>query len=127
MSKRDDTQVKTKPKTYNGFVSPGAKFEFEFDLMDMESKGATSNTRYGFVAVDNVTRIAEVVPIKNRTPEEMIRGLNEICISIGKPKQLYSDEESSMRSPQMIEFIYQAEIKSVQTSTHAHTVERFTY
>ena len=92
MSKRDDIQVTTKTKTYDSCVSPGAKFEFEIDITDMESKDATSNTRYGLVAIDMFTRIAEVVPIKNRTPEAMIDGLTKICISMGKPNQLYSDE-----------------------------------
>ena len=91
----------------------------------MESKDATSNARYGFVAIDNFTKMAEVVPIKNRTPEAMIGGLKHIFTSMGKPKQLYPDEESLMRSAKMVEFINQTEIKSVQTSTHAHTVERF--
>ena len=50
LSKRDDIQVKSKPGGSNSFVSPGAKFEFEIGIMDMESKGATSKTRYGLVA-----------------------------------------------------------------------------
>ena len=29
LSKRDDIQVKSKPRGSNSFVSPGAKFEFE--------------------------------------------------------------------------------------------------
>ena len=45
LGKRDDIQVTTKPKTFNGFVSPGAKFELEIDIMDMGSTGAASNTR----------------------------------------------------------------------------------
>ena len=81
-----------KPKPYNSCVSPGAKFEFEIDLMDIEAKGATSNTRYGLVAIEHFTNIADVVPIKDKTPEEMIIGLNKIFTSMGKPKQLYSDE-----------------------------------
>ena len=93
--------------------------------MDMESKDAASNARYGLVAIDSFTNIAEVVPIKKRTPEAMIDGLKKIFISMGKPKQLYSDEESSMRYVKMVQSMNQAEIKSVQTSTHAHTVERF--
>ena len=68
--------MKSKPKGSNSFVSPGAKFEFEIDLMDMKSTYVTSNTRYGLVAIDNFSKIAEVVPIKNRTPESMIDGLN---------------------------------------------------
>ena len=125
LSKRDDIQVKYKPKSYNSFVSPGANFEYEIDIMDIEAKGATSNTRYGLVAVDNFTKIAEVVAIKNRTPESMIEGIKKIIESMGKPKQLYSDEESSMRSAKMIKFLKQNEIKSIQTTTHAHTVERY--
>ena len=74
LSKRDDIQVKSKPKTYNSFVSPGAKVEYEIDIMDIEAKGATSDTRYGLVAIGNFTKIAEVVAIKNRTPESMIEG-----------------------------------------------------
>ena len=70
MSKRSDIQVKSKPKTYNSFVSPGAKFEFETDVMDMVPKDATSNARYGLVAIDNFTKIAEVAPIRNKTSEE---------------------------------------------------------
>ena len=92
MNKGDDTQVKVKPNTYNSCVSPGAKFEFGIDLMDIETKGATSNTRYGLVAIGNFTKTADVVPINNKTPEEMIIVLNKIFTSMGKPKQLYTDE-----------------------------------
>ena len=115
--------MKPKPKPYTSFVSPGANFEYEIDLMDIEAKGATSNTRYGLVAIDNFTKIAEVVPIKNRTPEAMIDALKKIITSMGKPTQLYSDEESSMKSSKMVRFLNKDEIQSVQTSTHAHTVE----
>ena len=69
--------------------------------MDIEAKGATSNTRYGLVAIDNFTKIEEVVRIKNRTPESIIDGLKKIITSMGKPKQLYSDE-SSMNSAKMV-------------------------
>ena len=71
------------------------------------------------------SKIAEVVPIKNRTPESMIGGLKKIFISMGKPKQLYSDEESSTRSAKMYRFLNGNDLKPIQTTTHAHTVERF--
>ena len=48
--------MKSKPRGSNSFVSPGAKFEFEIDVMDMEPKDATSNARYGLVAIDNFTK-----------------------------------------------------------------------
>ena len=86
LSKRDDIQVKSKPGGSNSFVSPGAKFEFEIDIMDIESKDATSNARYGLVAIGNFTKIAEVVPIKNRTPESMIDGFKQYIYLIGGTK-----------------------------------------
>ena len=72
MSKRDDIQVNVNTNTCNSCVSPGAKFEFEIDLMDIETKGAASNTRYGLVAIGKFTKIVDVVPINNKTPEEII-------------------------------------------------------
>ena len=44
---------------------------------------------------------------------------------MGEPNQLYSDEESSMRSVDMNIFYNDNDLKAIQTTTHAHTVERF--
>merc|ERR1711906_92207 len=63
--------------------------------------------------------------IKNRQPAELIRSLKLIFQSIGKPKQLYSDEEGGFRSSEFIRFLNQNDIKHIQTSTHAATAERF--
>ena len=81
LSKRDAIQVRSKLEAYTSFVSSGANSEFEIGIMDMESTYVTSNARYGLVAIDKFTRIAEVVPIKHRTPEAMIGGLNNIFTS----------------------------------------------
>ena len=60
--------------------------------MDIETKGATFNTRNGQVAICIFTKIADVVPINNKIPEEIIIVLNKIFTSMGKPKQLYTDD-----------------------------------
>ena len=57
----------------------------------------------------------------------MIRGLKLIIEELGKPKQLYSDEESSLRSQEFCRFINEHNIKTIQTSAHAYTIERFIY
>ena len=97
----------------------------QIDSMDIEAKGAIPNTRYVLVALGKFIRIVSVIQIKHETPEAMIEGLNNICTSMGKPKQLYSDEESSMRPAKMNIFLHGNEIKPVQTNTHAHIVEGF--
>ena len=83
--------------------------------------------RYGICAIDIFTKMVSVIPMKNRSPSEIIRGLKLIFEELGKPKQLYSDEESSLRSQDFFRFIHESNIKTIQTSTHAHTIERFIY
>ena len=61
--------MKSKPGGSNSFVSPGAKFEFEFeiDIMDILARDGV-RIRYGMVAIDNFIKVAEVIPINNRQP-----------------------------------------------------------
>ena len=122
LAKRDDIQVKTKPS--NSSVSPGAKFELETDIMDILARGGVG-IRYGMAAIDNFTKVAEVIPIKNRQPTKLISALQSICQSMGKPKQLYSSEEPSFRAKMFFRFINENVIKQTQTSTHAPSAERF--
>ena len=44
--------------------------------MDMGT--SVTNMRYGMVAVDNFTKIAHVVPIQNKQPDEIIRAVKEV-------------------------------------------------
>ena len=111
--------------TIRSVVSPGAKFEFETDTMDMDSEGATSNARYGLVAIGNFTKIAEVVPIRNKTPEAMIDGLKKIFTSMENQNSYILMKNILWGLQKVNRFLNEDEIKSVQTTTHAHTVERF--
>ena len=117
--------MKTKPGGSTSFVSPGAKFEFEIDVMDILARDSGVGIRYGMVAIGNDTKIAEVIPIRNRQPTELISALKSIFQSMGKPKQLYSDEESSFRAKVFFRFINENGINHIQTSTHAPSAERF--
>ena len=117
--------MKSKPRGSNSFVSPGAKFEFEIDLMDILARDGGKGVKYAMVAIDGFTKIAEVIPIENRQPIELISALKLIFRSMGTPKQLYSDEESSFRAKVFSRFINDNDIKHIQTSTHAPSAERF--
>ena len=116
--------MKSKPGGNNSFVSPGAKFEFETDTMNILARDGVG-IRCGMVAIGNFTKIAEVIPIKNRQPTELISALKSIFQSMGKPKQLYPDEESSFRAKVFFRFINESDIKHFQTSTHAPSAEIF--
>ena len=58
--------MKSKPGGSNSFVSPGAKFEFEIDIMYILARDGGEGVRYGMVAIGSFTKIAEVIPIENR-------------------------------------------------------------
>ena len=92
MSSRDDKQTHFTYKKYNSCISPGVSFEYEIDLMFMSQ----NDENIGLVAVDNFSKIDHLVVIKNKQPDAIIRGLKEIINKMGKPKQLYSDEEGSL-------------------------------
>ena len=89
-------QTHFKYNKYKSFVSPGAKYEFEID-MDVLARDGGDGVRYGLCAIGNFTKMVSVIPIKNRSPSEIIRGLKLIIEELGKPKQLYSDEELSFK------------------------------
>ena len=60
--------MKSKPRGGNSFVSPGALFEFEVDIMDVLARDGGESVRYAMVAIGNFIKIAEVIPIENRQP-----------------------------------------------------------
>ena len=66
--------------------------------MDVLARDGGDGIRYGLCAIDNASKMVSIIPIKTRSPSETIRGLKLIIEELGKPKQLYSDEESSLRS-----------------------------
>ena len=60
--------------------------------MDVLARDGGDGIRYGLCAIDNFSKMVSVIPIKHRSPSEIIRGLKLIIEELGKPKQLYSDE-----------------------------------
>ena len=124
LNSRQDKQTQFKCNKYTSFVSPGAKFEFEIYIMGVLARDG-DGIRYGLCAIDGFSKMFSVIPIKNRSPSEIIRGLTLIFEELGKPKQLYSDEEPSLRGTEFFRFINGTNIKTIQTSTPAHTVECF--
>ena len=60
--------MKSKHRSSNSFVSPGAKLEFEIDIMNTLARDGGEGVRYAMVAIGNFIKIAEVIPIENRQP-----------------------------------------------------------
>ena len=81
--------------------------------------------RYGLVAVDGFTKVVCVLPMNNKQVNEIIRGLEEVFATMGQPQQIYNDAEGATNSNKCLTFINKHQFKHIQTSTHAHTAERF--
>ena len=87
------TQVNPKAKGQNSFVSPQPLFEFEIDLIDM-TRVAKDNGgfQWGFVAIDNFTKYAWCIPMKDNKAPSCITAFKKIIEKMGTPKQIYSDQ-----------------------------------
>ena len=73
LNKLESVQTHFKYKKCNSCVSPGAKHEFEIDIMDVLARDGGDGIRYGRCAIDNFSEMVSVIPIKNRSPSEIIR------------------------------------------------------
>ena len=74
--KRGDKEAHFKYTKYNMFVSPGANFEYDVDIMDLGT--SVPEYRYGFIAVNNFTKMASVIPTENKQPDEIIRAFKHV-------------------------------------------------
>ena len=80
-------QRKKNLRGFNSYVSLGPRDEFEVDLFDVNYLGQ-DEFRYGFLAIDNFTKVMWVIPIKNKSKEELIRATEAIIKDMGEtPKR----------------------------------------
>jgi hypothetical protein len=94
-------------------------------LADFTKSAEVNNGyRYAFVAIDIFSKIIHAIPIKDKMPKECIRALQEVLSKIGKPKQLYHDNEGSFNSILFIRLCNENNIKQIVTSTPPQFAER---
>ena len=119
-------QTQTRYKGSNSWVSPGPLFEIEVDLIDLTNLASENGGyRYALVAIDNFTKFAHAVPVKGKTPDVLIKAMEEVFDKIGTPKQLYSDYEGAFENKAWLQMINGKNIKHIRTVGSAHMVERF--
>jgi len=112
-------------KGFNSYVADEPLEEIQIDLADF-TRSASENDgyRYCLVAVDVFTKMLWGVPIKNKKPEECIRAFKEVLDKIGKPKQIYHDNEGSFSSTEFIRLVNTHNIKQITVSTPPPFAER---
>ena len=90
------------------------------------TKSAEENEgyRYALSAFDNFSKKASVIPIKSKTPNDVLSAFQKVMDEMGIPKQIYSDDEGSFNSKVFIQLLNKHNIKHIITS-FASGVERF--
>ena len=104
---RKNVEEKRKPRGENSFVAPHAHWEYQVDLFFISTKDLENQQfRIGLVLIDIFSKYATVILIKSKEPPDVLAGTMEGLQKMGdKPKMFYSDEEGSLYSKTVIEYL----------------------
>ena len=111
---------------YNSFVAPYAKYEYELDLFFItENDLPNQRFRVGLIMIDVFSKFMAVVPIKSKEAPDVLAGIMEGIQKMGgKPERLYSDEEGSLNSKVVKEYLEDEDIEIHLTRGHPNFAER---
>ena len=112
---------------FNSFIAPYAYYEYQIDLFFITKKDLDNQKfRIGLVMIDIFSKFALVIPIKSKQPPDLLAGIMEGINKMGKkPKMFYSDEEGSLYSKTIKEYLEQQKIEMHRTRGHPAFAERF--
>ena len=132
MRKQPNKQIR-KYRGSNSYTAPFSRYEFQIDVMDMkpltkepEAKIPIKNDepRYGLVVIDIFSKLANVVPMKEKSGPITLSAMKESFKKIGFPMSVYSDNDRAFQAG-VKDFFDKEGITHVVTLTHANVVERF--
>ena len=119
---------KRKPRGENSFVAPHPYFEYQLDLFFISTNDIKNQQKFrvGLVLIDIFTKYAVVIPIKSKQPPDVLAGMMEGMNKMGKkPKMIYSDEEGSLNSDVITNYLDEEKIEIHRTRGHPAFAERF--
>ena len=116
---------KTRYYGTNSFVAPHAHYEYQIDLFFITD---LDNQQYktGMACIDIFSKFATVVAIKSKQSSDFLAGLMECLTNMKKkPQFIYSDNEGSLNSKDVLGYLEKQKNGIITTRNHAHFVERF--
>ena len=125
---RKNVEIKKKPRGQNSFVAPYNNHTYQLDLFFISSEDieTTQKFRAGLVLIDVLSKYAVVVPIKSKTPPDIIAGTMEGLQKMkAKPKIIYTDDERGIASADFKEYVDGEGIELYRTRGHPAFAERF--
>ena len=124
---QENVERKKQLSGYNSFIAPDINFEYQLDLFFISKNDLDNQTyRIGLLLVDVFSRKAVVVPIASKQPADITAGIMEALNKMGgKPKLIYSDDEGSLNTQDLVDFFKDEGIQNYKTRGHPHFAERF--
>jgi hypothetical protein len=120
--------MKKKPTKYNSFVAPHNNHTYQVDLFFISKDDIETPQKFraGLVMIDVLSKYAVVVPIKGKTPPDIIAGTMEGLEKMkAKPKIIYTDDERAIASAEFKEYVDGENIELYRTRGHPALAERF--
>ena len=125
---KKNVEIKRKQRGQNSFVAPHNNHTYQLDLFFISSKDieTTQKFRAGLIMIDVLSKYAVVVPIKSKTPPDIIAGTMEGLQKMkAKPKMIYTDDERGIASAEFKEYVDGEGIELYRTRNHPAFAERF--
>ena len=124
---KNNIEEKRKPRGQNSVVAPHAFWEFQLDLFFISINDLDNQTfRVGLILVDIFSKYATVIHIKSKQPADVLAGIMEGLKKMdGKSKLIYSDEEGSLFSSTITDYLKEEKIELHTTRGHPAFGERF--
>ena len=86
-------------KKLNSFISKHPLYDLEINLIDLTEEATKhKGIRYGLTAIDTFTKIAHLVPIKTKTPTDVVKAMEDVIKTMGVPTQILTDGEGAFNS-----------------------------
>ena len=121
---KDNVEAKKQIKGMNSFVAPYPYYEFQFDLFfinDLENQ----KYKVGALMIDIFTKYMVVVAIKSKNEGDIASALLECLNKMGKnPEIIYTDDETSLSSKSIQDYLKEKNIKHIISRGHAWFAER---
>ena len=111
---------------YNSFVAPYANYEYEIDLFFVTKNDLLHQKfRVGMIMIDVFSKLMAVMAIKSNKPPDVLAGVMKGIQKMGgKPQRFYSDEEGSLNSGVVKEYLDKENIEIHLTRGHPNFAER---
>ena len=123
---RKNVEEKRKPRRYNSFIAPHNKHTYQIDLTFFRPVDFEKKQKYLIVltCIDVLSKFAVAVPLQYKS--DLVEEMPEVIRRMGgKPKLIYSDDETTIGGREFKEYVESEGIELHRTRGQAQFIERW--